>query len=336
MLVPNRNYQSPEYRYGFQGQEKDDEIKGIGNSLNYKYRMHDPRIGRFFAVDPLTKKYPWYTPYSFSGNKVINSVEIEGLEERVVIGGLHTRYYNVRKGETLTKIAKITNTNLSDIIKWNISAGMIKHKDFIRTGQAIVLEDISGVEKGVYGDWYNRHQTFGDWYKNDPYTQKAIQDRETIEVLQFTANVFGIIGGAAAVQSAVNASTRYNGMASPKQFNGMPILKDFPFRTLSLKTSEFDIISNYLKQFGNRAENEIMLERMQKIEDGVLKATEQDVNFKNHELREMKLVDEGMIQTEAHIQTLKEQGMYHRNYETKLYTKEAIKAGDAQQRSETD
>jgi len=43
--------------------------------------MHDPRIGRFFAVDPLTAKYPWYTPYQFSGNKVIDHVELEGLEE---------------------------------------------------------------------------------------------------------------------------------------------------------------------------------------------------------------------------------------------------------------
>jgi RHS repeat-associated protein len=82
MLVPNRNYSSPSYRYGFQGQEKDDEIKGNGNSLNYKYRMHDPRVGRFFAVDPLTAKYPHYTPYSFSGNKVIQFIELEGLEEK--------------------------------------------------------------------------------------------------------------------------------------------------------------------------------------------------------------------------------------------------------------
>jgi len=81
MLVPNRNFSSPEYRYGFQGQEKDDEVKGSGNSINYKYRMHDPRVGRFFAVDPLTAKYPHYTPYQFSGNKVIHMVELEGLEE---------------------------------------------------------------------------------------------------------------------------------------------------------------------------------------------------------------------------------------------------------------
>lgn len=68
------------YRYGFQGQEKDDEIKGEGNSINYKYRMHDPRIGRFFAVDPLSGDYPFYSPYAFSGNRVLDAVELEGLE----------------------------------------------------------------------------------------------------------------------------------------------------------------------------------------------------------------------------------------------------------------
>jgi len=81
MLMPGRNESSSDYRYGFQGQEMDDEVKGKGNSINYKYRMHDPRIGRFFAVDPLTAKYPHYSPYSFSGNKVIAWVELEGLEE---------------------------------------------------------------------------------------------------------------------------------------------------------------------------------------------------------------------------------------------------------------
>jgi RHS repeat-associated protein len=81
MLVPNRHESSNSYRYGFQGQEKDDEVKGEGNSINYKYRMHDPRVGRFFSVDPLTAEYPHYTPYSFSGNKVIAYRELEGLEE---------------------------------------------------------------------------------------------------------------------------------------------------------------------------------------------------------------------------------------------------------------
>src|SRR5690606_37135248 len=71
------------YVYGFQGQEMDDEIKGNGNSLNYTFRMHDPRIGRFFARDPLVSKYPWWSPYQFGGNSSILSVELEGLETSI-------------------------------------------------------------------------------------------------------------------------------------------------------------------------------------------------------------------------------------------------------------
>lgn len=72
------------HRYGFQGQEKDDEIKGEGNSVNYKYRMHDPRIGRFFSLDPLAPNYPWNSPYAFSENRVIDGIEWEGLEVALI------------------------------------------------------------------------------------------------------------------------------------------------------------------------------------------------------------------------------------------------------------
>jgi len=85
MLMPNRHGSSnQDYRYGFQGQERDNEVKGNGNSINYKYRMHDPRIGRFFAIDPLAPAYPHNSPYAFSENVVINAVELEGLEKRYV------------------------------------------------------------------------------------------------------------------------------------------------------------------------------------------------------------------------------------------------------------
>ncbi|MDB9383652.1 hypothetical protein PN465_15715 [Nodularia spumigena CS-584] len=80
MQIAKRSTQLGKYRYGFQGQEKDDELKGDGNSLNYTFRMHDPRVGRFFAVDPLAPKYPFYSPYQFSSNSPIYAIELEGLE----------------------------------------------------------------------------------------------------------------------------------------------------------------------------------------------------------------------------------------------------------------
>jgi hypothetical protein len=58
----------------------DNETQGVGNSINYKYRVDDPRLGRFLSIDPLAPKYPFYSPYAFSGNRVIDAVELEGLE----------------------------------------------------------------------------------------------------------------------------------------------------------------------------------------------------------------------------------------------------------------
>ncbi|QYS87097.1 hypothetical protein JJC03_03785 [Flavobacterium oreochromis] len=88
--MPNRHGSSESYRYGFQGQEKDDELKGEGNSLNYTFRMHDPRVGRFFAVDPLEENFPWNSPYAFSCNRVIDMLELEGAETKDVADALVT------------------------------------------------------------------------------------------------------------------------------------------------------------------------------------------------------------------------------------------------------
>ena len=68
------------YRYGFQGQERNDEVTGSGNTISYGFREHDTRLGRFKSIDPLSPKYPWNSPYAFSENRVIDGIELEGLE----------------------------------------------------------------------------------------------------------------------------------------------------------------------------------------------------------------------------------------------------------------
>ncbi|MCF6405192.1 RHS repeat-associated core domain-containing protein [Chitinophaga filiformis] len=81
MAMPGRGGNSNKYRYGFNGKENDNEIKGDGNQQDYGFRIYDPRLGRFLSTDPLTKSYPWYTPYQFAGNRPVNSIDLDGLEE---------------------------------------------------------------------------------------------------------------------------------------------------------------------------------------------------------------------------------------------------------------
>ncbi len=66
MLVPNRHSSSDSYRYGFQGQEKDDELKGEGNSYDFGARMLDVRVGRWFSTDKMKSRAPEWSPYRFA------------------------------------------------------------------------------------------------------------------------------------------------------------------------------------------------------------------------------------------------------------------------------
>ncbi|MBK5192097.1 MAG: hypothetical protein JJE07_02605 [Flavobacteriaceae bacterium] len=70
MLLPGKHGNTSDYHYGLQGQEMDNEIKGEGNSYDFGTRIYDPRVGRFFAIDPLFKEYPHNSPYAFSENSV--------------------------------------------------------------------------------------------------------------------------------------------------------------------------------------------------------------------------------------------------------------------------
>ncbi|WP_339625733.1 RHS repeat-associated core domain-containing protein, partial [uncultured Winogradskyella sp.] len=67
-----------DHKYGFQEQEENEEL-GL-NWISFKWRNHDPAIGRFMNIDPLTEDYMDWGPYVFSGNRVIDSRELEGLE----------------------------------------------------------------------------------------------------------------------------------------------------------------------------------------------------------------------------------------------------------------
>jgi RHS repeat-associated protein len=66
------------YRFGFQGQEKINEISGTGNHINFTYRGYDIRRGQFWSIDPLARKYPNNSPYTFVCNNPIMNIEEDG------------------------------------------------------------------------------------------------------------------------------------------------------------------------------------------------------------------------------------------------------------------
>ena len=74
MIMPGRSFTSDNYRYGYQGSEKDDEISGTGNSYATYFRQLDVRLGRWWGVDPKAALSPWESPYmSMGGNPILNT-----------------------------------------------------------------------------------------------------------------------------------------------------------------------------------------------------------------------------------------------------------------------
>jgi RHS repeat-associated protein len=81
MAMAENSYENvleTENKFKFQGQEHQDDFDL--NWYQFKWRMHDPAIGRFMTIDPLAEDYVHNSPYAFAENKVITFVELEGLE----------------------------------------------------------------------------------------------------------------------------------------------------------------------------------------------------------------------------------------------------------------
>jgi RHS repeat-associated protein len=88
-----RSWSAPEYRYGFNGKEKDDEFSGEGNSYDFGARIYDGRLGRWLSVDKFFRKFAPFTPYNFCINSPIFIIDIDGNDIIILsvennVGGL--------------------------------------------------------------------------------------------------------------------------------------------------------------------------------------------------------------------------------------------------------
>ena len=81
MVMPGRNWTAASadgHRFGFNGKESDDEIKGESNSLDFLTRIYDSRLGRFLSVDEQSASYPFISQFNFSANNPIRLIDVDG------------------------------------------------------------------------------------------------------------------------------------------------------------------------------------------------------------------------------------------------------------------
>jgi RHS repeat-associated protein len=71
MQMDSRTVNDGDYRYGFNGKEKDQNEEFGNTHYDYGFRIYNPAIAKFLSVDPLTSSYPMLTPYQFASNTPI-------------------------------------------------------------------------------------------------------------------------------------------------------------------------------------------------------------------------------------------------------------------------
>jgi RHS repeat-associated protein len=116
--LAGRTWNGGEYRFGFGGQEKDDEISSSGNTMTTEFWEYDSRLGRRWNVDPITK--PSESPYvGFSNNpivftdpsglKIINANRVKSEEAKNNAKSLKEQLSKLDKDKDKVQIDKLND-----------------------------------------------------------------------------------------------------------------------------------------------------------------------------------------------------------------------------------
>jgi RHS repeat-associated protein len=132
MEMEGRTASSLNYRYGFNGKEKDasGEFSASQTHYDYGFRIYNPVWGKFLSVDPLTGSYSMLTPYQFASNSPISGIDLDGLEYYYAADGSY-----LGKSGTSLEIRIITNKEVEDVARTNLASQKNDHTWLLKHSQ---------------------------------------------------------------------------------------------------------------------------------------------------------------------------------------------------------
>lgn len=135
MPMPNRTYSlsSNSYRFGFNGQEKDDEIYGEGNLNTAEFWEYDTRIGRRWNIDPMFQQDPDWSPYRVFYNNPLFYNDPDGLWERGSNGQLVAQ-----KGDNATTLSKYLSTSTKSEVSYDRALDILKRNNITPNEKGIL------------------------------------------------------------------------------------------------------------------------------------------------------------------------------------------------------
>ena len=154
MPMPGRSYQSSDYRYGYNGGEKLNEIYNEGNYVDLGARGVDTRLGRLnWSIDPRAAEYPWQSPYAYFDNSPIVQLDYNGEGDYYGKDGKHLGSDNkkdnlaysadgTKQVEILDKEGKGTGKFNTEFINANKLA--VTHSEFQKQAATVYAESSIG------------------------------------------------------------------------------------------------------------------------------------------------------------------------------------------------
>ena len=197
--MPGRNKQSEEYRYGFNGAERDDEVHGEGNSYDLGLRQYDPRLARMKSLDPRTPEYPWQSPFVYHRNSPISTIDYlggGGKDDETKIdpsGGANIGEVEVDLGNNMSfsweiQLVEEKVTKLSKKVILFGGVDLYAEGDFGETVPQIAswlnkknVKYNLGLEKGAIEIFNSNPYAYGDHESEviNPIVDKIIEDFDT-------------------------------------------------------------------------------------------------------------------------------------------------------------
>jgi len=188
MLIAERSWQAGGYRYGYNGKENDNEVKGTGNSIDYGARIYDPRVARFQSPDPLKDRLPGKSNYMYAGNNPIVYIDYQGGFE--LSPTLQEQY--PRTTLVLKSMEKLANDEalLKAFEDWTGMPGgkLIEDLKFDE-GPEILVDDIKNLKPGFTTYGYFNPDLYG---KNSLVLDKSLLDdlesaleKNEIKIIEF-------------------------------------------------------------------------------------------------------------------------------------------------------
>ena len=138
--MPGRTANASDYRYGFNGKEKENEI--AEGDLDFGGRVYDSRLGRWLSRDFKETKYPFYTPYCFAANKPTIAIDPDGKD--IIITATDPEF----RAKALADLQKLTSVQLVLLVNGHVITAMQAQQfppDFIEaTGTVTETTDKNG------------------------------------------------------------------------------------------------------------------------------------------------------------------------------------------------